>query len=146
MCIQPCIPFTYIPFGVFVLTYNQQVLVFLDEEVRGLKISTFLQIHIIFISQWHHLGDIVTFIDLFYYLVSTPLGCFSLRVTRFIRCIGLIIPNSKLNHLCYCLLFKIILLRHIYVGYTNIYFCECFKPSILLIVPMLFLIQSSDLV
>ena len=50
---------------------------------------------------------------------------FSVRVTRLIICLGLILcPLKSDNHLHERLLFNYILLCHMYVGYTNIYFCE----------------------
>ena len=45
-------------------------------------------------------------------------------VTRFIKCMVLIFPPITFDHLRYCLLFKFILLCHIYVGCTNISFYE----------------------
>ena len=49
-----------------------------------------------------------------------PLADFSSRVTRIIRCLGLILCLFKSDiHLRDRFLFKFILLRHMYVGYTN---------------------------
>ena len=74
---------------------------------------------------WYYLGDSVTFIIYLYYLSSTPLGDFSSWITKIIRCIvHKFYPFQFESHLNDWLLFQFILLCHIHVDYTNIYFCE----------------------
>ena len=102
-------------------------------KFRGHKNSICIQLHVTF-SYSRPFKNLIILPQC--YLGSMPLAAFSSRVTRLIRCLGLIwFPFNFDNHLRACLLFKFILLLHIYVGYTNMSFCEwlSFNPLVVLL-------------
>ena len=115
--------FYLIPFlkGIM-FAYHQHILLFLYQKSQGTQ-----ELHMR--SNLYYISVLTSFSKLFIlpqcYLDSMPLTVFNSRVTKLIKCLGLLLFPFKFdNQLCDLFLFKFIVLRHMYVGYTNKFFCE----------------------